>query len=335
MIVLTGANGFLGAHVLCKLVASGKKVRAIKREDSNLDFVKSVFDRFGNLSDFEKVEWVNADVLDYFSLEDAFEGAQTVIHTAAMVSFGKKNRKSMYQINVLGTAHVVNACLYRKVGTLIHFSSIAALGSSDFSMPVNETSPWKNSPDTSWYARSKQAAESEVWRGVEEGLNALVLNPGVILGYADWNKSSGRIFTRARKGIPGYTTGTNGFVDVQDVVNISMALLDSPIRNERFILVSESLPFKRILELICNEIRAKTPSRSIPEKAMYALANLNEIWSSFSGKEPALTKDLVKSLYKITHYDNSKIKNAISFEFKSVEKSIHETALYFLQEEKK
>lgn len=332
MIVVTGASGFLGAHILQMLIANGEHVRAIRRNSSDLDFVKRVFHNFGNAHDFEKIEWFDADILDYFSLENAFQNAHTVIHAAAMVSFANKDKAKMYQINVNGTENVVNACLFQNVKDLIFISSIAALGRSDLSEPITESTPWKNSPDNSWYALSKNAAEREVWRGAEEGLNVIVLNPGVIIGYADWNHSSGKIFKSINKGIPFYTSGANGFVDVRDVVNILIKLKDSEIRNEKFILVSETLSFKNMMEIVAQELHVKAPKSSISPNVLKPIIKITNWFSNLTGKDPVLSPDLARTAFKWSEYKNDKIKNTLQFEFKPVAKSLKETAQWFKKE---
>ncbi|HEY8367519.1 MAG TPA: NAD-dependent epimerase/dehydratase family protein [Bacteroidia bacterium] len=329
MIVLTGASGFLGAHILQNLLASGYKVRAIIRANSDLSFAKRVVEKYGNAADWNKIDWFEADILDYFSLERAFEGATTVIHAAAMVSFWEKDRAQMYKVNVDGTANVVNACLYCKVKELVYISSIAALGRSDLDEPISEKTPWKNSPDNSWYALSKNAGEREVWRGTEEGLPAIILNPGVIIGYAEWNKSSGKIFSQIKKGIPYYTSGANGFVDVKDVCKALIALLQSEVRNERFVLVSETVPFKKMIEVIASELKVKAPQKEISPLLLKIAVKLSGIWAKISGKEPILSSELAKTSQKQSQYLNTKIQETIHFKFTPVEDSLRRTAQEF------
>lgn len=332
MIVLTGASGFLGAHILQNLLASGYTVRAIKRSNTDLRFAKRVVDKYGVASDWGKIEWFDADILDYFSLESAFEGATTVIHAAAMVSFWEKDRAEMYRVNVDGTANVVNACLYRNVKELVYISSIAALGRSDLDEPISEKTPWKNSPDNSWYALSKNAAEREVWRGTEEGLPAIILNPGVIIGYAEWNKSSGKIFSQIYKGIPYYTSGANGFVDVKDVCKALILLLQSTIRNERFVLVSETISFKKMIDVIASEMKVKAPNKKISPFLLKIAVKASGVWSKISGKEPILSPELAKTSQKQSVYLNNKIQEVIPFTFTPIEYSLRSTAKDFMEE---
>jgi len=335
MIVITGASGFLGAHVLQMAVEKYGHVKALARSSSDLSFVKRVFARYAaDASDIDKVEWVQGDILDYFSLEQAFEGAETVVHCAATVSFWKKKRAEMYRVNTDGTANVVNACLYRGVKNLLYVSSIAALGRADLTEPVSERTPWKNSPENSWYAVSKNAAEREVWRGCEEGLNVIVVNPGVILGYADWERSSGRIFKTLARGMSFYTGGSNGFVDVRDVASALFALYEAGIRNEKFVLVSETLTFRDFLGQMATALKAKIPGRHIGTGWLRLLARLNETFSALTGKEPAITSEIARTFTQNSVYDNRKIQEAIGFTFTPLSETIQRTAQLYLEEKR-
>lgn len=333
MIVITGATGFLGAHVLQMAVAKYGRVKAVIRSSSDLSFVTRVFERYAaDASDIDKVEWVQGDILDYFSLEQAFEGAGTVLHCAATVSFWKKKRAEMYRVNADGTANVVNACLHCGVKNLLYVSSIAALGRADLSEPISEKTPWKNSPENSWYAVSKNAAEREVWRGCEEGLSVLVINPGVILGYADWERSSGRIFKTLAKGTSFYTGGSNGFVDVRDVASALFALYEAGVRNEKFVLVSETLPFKDFFTQMATALHAKVPAKRIGTGWLRLLARLSEGLSALTGKEPALTAEIARTSTQNSIYDNRKIQEAIGFAFTPLSETIRRTAQLYLEE---
>jgi len=335
MIVVTGATGFLGAHILQLAVEKYGKVRAIARPGSDFSFVKRVFMRYaGDVSLLDKVEWVQGDILDYFSLEQAFEGAGTVIHCAATVSFWKKRRAEMYRVNADGTANVVNAALHCGVKDLLFVSSIAALGRADLSEPVSEKTPWKNSPENSWYAVSKNAAEREVWRGSEEGLNVLVVNPGVILGYADWERSSGRIFKTVAGGLPFYTGGSNGFVDVRDVAAALFALYDAGIRAEKFVLVAETRSFKDLLNDIASALQVKAPARSISAGWLRIMARFSEWFAYISGREPAITPEVARTSSQKSSYDNRKIQEKIGFRFTPLSDTIQHTAALYLEEKK-
>jgi len=227
-VLLTGGTGFLGAYILKNLIEKGFTVRATRRSAALPFFIPSGI--------LEKVEWVDADVLDVVSLEDALEGVWAVIHAAAIVSFDRKDRDKMYQVNVEGTANVVNCAVESGVKRLIHVSSVAALGRTSRKEMVTEEKKWEDNSSNTHYAISKHHAEMHVYRGFAEGLEGVVINPSTILGYGNWHQSSCAIFKNAYKGFNWYTKGVNGFVGVEDVAEATVQLVESYIRQERYIM---------------------------------------------------------------------------------------------------
>ncbi|MEO7394836.1 MAG: SDR family NAD(P)-dependent oxidoreductase, partial [Chitinophagaceae bacterium] len=200
-ILVTGGTGFLGSYIIKLLVEKGYAVRAIRRSNKLPSWIPDgIFDNTTTGS----VEWVEADILDVVALKDAMEGVDTIIHSAAVVSFIKKDRKNMYQVNVDGTANIVNIALEKNIKRLVYISSVASLGRTAAGGHVNEEKKWEESKLNTHYAKSKYKAEVEVWRGVSEGLNAIILNPSTILGYGDWHSSSCAIFKNIHDGFKWY-----------------------------------------------------------------------------------------------------------------------------------
>ena len=208
---------------------------------------------------FEKIEWVNADLLNIPELELAFQGVTKVYHCAAWVSFNPKHKENMMQTNIEGTTNIVNLCLAHRIHKLCHISSVASLGCPKDGSSTNENTYWLNSPENSYYSLSKYYSEMEVWRGIEEGLNAVIVCPAIILGPGKREKGSSMIFKQVWKGLFFYTSGTNGFVDVRDVVNVMIQLMKGKIKSERFILCSESIPFKKTFDHIAKALERKNP----------------------------------------------------------------------------
>jgi dihydroflavonol-4-reductase len=165
LIVVSGATGFLGAHVVCRLLQKGQQVRALKRENSSLAEFNYIYSLLFNTQQaLSNLTWVNADVLDVPALEIALQGVTEVYHCAAMVSFSQKDKEQMMQINVQGTANMVNISLQCGVQKFAHISSIAALGREKSGIEVTEKTKWVNSKLNSNYAISKYKAEMGVWR---------------------------------------------------------------------------------------------------------------------------------------------------------------------------
>ena len=228
MDLVTGGTGIVGSHILEELTRNGNTVRAIKRTTSDINLVQRVFEYYNN-PNFNCIEWVLGDVTDVPSIDEAMIGIENVYHAAAIVSFNKKDRKKMYKINVEGTANIVNLSLANNIKKLGYISSIASLGRTAGQEWYSEKDTWKTSKQNSYYAVTKYTAENEVWRGSEEGLDTVMVNPGVIVGPGDMYKSSGALFGTIYKGLKYYTKGTNGFVDARDVSRSIIQLVKSDI----------------------------------------------------------------------------------------------------------
>jgi nucleoside-diphosphate-sugar epimerase len=331
---VTGGTGLVGARLLFDLTLAGEPVRAMKRADSDLNFVLSTF-KFNHPNGedlFNKIEWVNGDLLDVLQLEELVSGCTHVYHAAAMVSFQKKDRDQLMLVNAEGTANLVNACLGRSVKKFCFVSSIAAFGREPNRGIVTEESQWKRTPYNSNYAISKYAAEREVWRGTQEGLDVVILNPSVIIGPCPLDKSTGVLFRSVLNGLPFYTLGTNGFVDVRDVSRAMMLLMKSEIRNERFILNGENLVFRDFFNLIAKSLNKKPP-HIYAKKWMSAIAwRLMLVKSIFSSKTPAITKESVRTAHMFSNYSNEKLKQKLGFEFTPIKQSVQHVGDYLRKE---
>ena len=156
-------------------------------------------------------------------------------HCAAFISFDTNDYFALRKINIEGTANLVNLCLANNIEKLCYVSSIATIGNSIKNELITEDTHWNPEEDQSVYAITKYGAEMEVWRGTQEGLIVIVVNPGIIIGAGFWRSGSGSLITRIYKGISHYTTGVVGFVDVLDVVMPLIQFMESDIKNERYI----------------------------------------------------------------------------------------------------
>jgi len=333
-ILVTGGTGLVGSHLLFNLVSGGSKVRALKRESSNLELVKKVFSYYSDEADvpLSLIEWVDGDVTDIYSLYDAMENIEQVYHTAAMVSFNPSDRKIMTKINVEGTANVVNAGLNKKIKKLCHVSSIATLGRTDNEELINEETHWKNSKNNSLYSVSKYGAEREVWRGIIEGLPAVIVNPSVIIGPGNWNKGSSRLFKQVWDGLKYFTEGVNGYVDVRDVAKSMILLMESDITNSRFIVSSENIDYLKLFSLIADGLVKNKPSVKANSILSRLIWRMEKLRSSFTGKNPLITKETARTAFQKYYYSNEKIKKMLGFEFIPMGVSIKETCRLFLKD---
>ncbi len=313
MILVTGANGLVGAAIVRCLLKNKQVVRALKRSNSDVS----------SLADLEtQIEWVEGDVLDINSLEAAMVGVSQVVHTAAMVFFSPKLRHQMYKVNVEGTANVVNVCMAMGVKKLAFVSSIAAIGRPDVNqvdfqktIHINEEQKWEDSPLNSHYAKSKYQAELEVWRGAAEGLPAVIVNPSIILGEGDWTRSSTQLFKYVYDQNKFYTQGLVNYVDVLDVAAITVQLLLSDIENERFVLNAGTTTYKDLFEQIAQGFNQKAPSIGISPFMSEILWRIEAIRSFFTGKNPLITRETAKSARTRFVYDTDKIQKKINFSF--------------------
>ena len=315
MILVTGGTGFLGSYIIKLLVEKGYRVRAIRRS--------SKLPTWMDESVFKNVEWVEGDVLDVVALEEAMEGVEAVIHSAAVVSFLKKERKTMYQVNIDGTTNVVNVMLEKIINRLVYISSVAALGRTAGGGHVNEERKWEESKINTHYSITKHKAEMEVWRGISEGLNAVILNPSTILGFGDWTTGSCAIFKNIQKGISWFTPGINGFVDVEDVAKATMQILESEITEQRFIVNGHTWPFKKLQETIAENFGKKKPTRAANPFLLGIAWRIEKIKSLLTGHKPLLTKESAKVACSQTWFENEKLLNALpGFTYRPLEETI-------------
>lgn len=322
----------LGAHLILQLVKKGYTVKAIRRHSSSLEVVEKVFKVYHGGEYLPQIEWVQGDVTDYFSLEKASEGIDLIYHVAGFISFHAKDKQKLEHVNIQGTANVVNAALHNNVKKIIYVSSVSALGGVDSNELINETTPWKNSPLNTHYAVTKQAGEREIWRGGEEGLQVLVVNPGLILGYGDWNSGTGQVVKRIAEGQSFYTTGCNGWVDVRDTVRAMVTLDELDIHGEKFILIAENVPFKRGFTVLANHLGSKVPTVKAGKTLMKLAVWSEGIRSWFTGKEPLVTRETIMTASLFCEYDNAKIKKSIGFEFTPFEETVREVSALYLTE---
>ncbi len=333
MVLVTGSTGLVGSHLLLRLVQQGHHIRAIYRNSSDTSVVQKVFSYYVKNSEalYRKIEWAPADLNNIPALEAAFEGVKKVYHAAALISFDPNDFESLMKINVEGTANIVNLCIENRIEKLCYVSSIAAVGNGLDGIPITEENEF-NDQHADVYARSKYAAELEVWRGSQEGLSVVIVNPGVIIGPGFWKGGSGTLFTTVNKGYSYHPPSGTGFVTVADVVDIMMALMDSTIEKERFILVSENLSYKEMMSLFAKSLGVREPSKQLEIWQLQILRFLDMFSHIFSGKGRRITKNGIESLKQRTYYDNQKIRNLLGFNFEPIADAVAFSCRLFKEE---
>lgn len=327
MILVTGGTGLVGAHLLLQLIesksAGSEKVRAIYRKEVGIQKTKALFELYKKSSLLAQIEWIQADITDIPSLELAFLGITTVYHCAALISFDPKEEAQLRKINIEGTANIVNFSIAYGVQKLCYVSSIATLGDP---LPhenfITETTEWNPENYHSDYAISKYGAEMEVWRGQQEGLSVIIINPGVILGpvlpFKDWENGSGQLLTKVKRGLPFYTLGTSGFIAVIDVVQIAQKLTESDITNERFTLIASNITFKEVLDTMAESLNTSKPRWHATPFIMKIIWRLDWISATIFGQKRRISRASAMASYNSNLYSNQKIKNALTIKFTDI-----------------
>ena len=334
MIFVTGGTGLVGIHLLLDLTRQGKAVRALKRPTSDLSVVQRVFNYYQHPDLFEKIEWVDGDVLEMPGLMEAMEGCDWVYHSAAWVSYQPGDRQKMLQINIEGTANMVNAALELGVKKFCHVSSVAAMGKPVDGSVITEETPWKLSQAPTQYSISKHYSEREVWRAAEEGLNVVIVNPCLILGPGEWERSSGTVFKAVWEGLKFWTSGVNAFVDARDVSKAMIALMESDISSERYLLIGNNLPYRDFFNMVADELdrpRPKWKATPFMTKIAWRAERLKQF---LTGKVPVITRESVRSAFHKSEFSNEKVKRDLGFEFIPVEQSVKDTSRAFLMDMK-
>ncbi|MFD1094301.1 NAD-dependent epimerase/dehydratase family protein [Salegentibacter chungangensis] len=330
MILVTGGTGLVGSHLLYNLVKSGEKPRAIHRKNSDLQKVKQVFSYYTDKAEefFKAIEWTEADINDIPALTEAFEGISRVYHCAALVSFNVNDEKKLRKVNIKGTANVVNLCIANSIEKLCYVSSIASLGRPLNGEMVNEDSPWNPEENHSDYAISKYGAEIEVWRGSQEGLKVVIVNPGVIIGPGFWDSGSGLLFKKVDNGLNFHFPKVTGFVSVWDTVEAMRHLMKAGVKNKRYIVVSENIAFKEVLCKTAEALDKPKPKKAL-KKWMIYMGWLAQKTGSVFGFKQVITRDSAKTLFEETRFDNGKIQEKTGLRFTPIHKVIEKTAEYY------
>ena len=332
MILVTGGTGLVGSHLLLELRDSQEKIRAIYRDPEKRQETKRTFSyslpEAESQSLFERIEWKQADITDIPALETAFEGVTRVYHAAALVSLDPSREGQMRKYNIEGTANIVNCCIAHGVEKLCFVSSIATLD-SDLGKTISETSYWNKEKDHSAYAISKYGAETEVWRGGQEGLEVVIVHPGVIIGPGSWDRGTGLIFKKISNGLSWYVPKITGFVGAVDVARIMRLVMDAPIRNENFVLVAESLSLKNIFEKVAAPLGRKAPTHRVRPWMLLTAWALERMFGLVLNREQRLNRRSWKSLYGTEVYSSEKLSGVLAYRFTPIGEVIRFTAECF------
>ncbi len=333
MILVSGGTGLVGSHLLLDLALTNTKVRALYRTKSKLEEVKKIFSYYIGNSEtvFNKIEWVLADILDIPALELVFKDVDYVYHAAAFISFDPKDFDLLQKTNVEGTANIVNLCIAHGIKKLCYVSTIGTIGPSLPGKKATEENEWTGQ-NANVYALTKHAAEMEVWRGSQENLDIVIVNPGVIIGPGFWETGSGTLFKTAKNLKKHYPPGGSGFVSVTDVSKVMLGLMQSTITGERFILVSENLSFKDIMSKLASVMGKKPPTKKLLFWQLKVLRYLDFISHLCTGNKRRITSNTIYGLRHQEAYNCDKIKSSLQLEFQPLDKSIAFSTKKFISE---
>lgn len=326
----------VGSHLLLELLKAGNNVRAIYRKHSDLQAVKKVFSYYISSEEteflFKSIQWMEADLNDIVALSEAFEDITTVYHCAALISFDPADEKQLRKVNIEGTANIVNLCISSNIKKLCYISSIATMDLSPGGEEITENFTWFPETDHSEYAISKHGAEIEVWRASQEGVSVVILNPGIIIGPGFWDSGSGLLFKRIYSGFNYHFPKTSGFVGVQDVARAATLGMESNIENEQYIVVSENLKFREVLEMVAESLNKPAPKIALKPWMIKIGWLYQYMASAIFGSKRQLTRKDSKTLFAHTFYSNEKIKSDLSLKFTPVKKVIEITGEIFRKE---
>lgn len=318
MILVTGGTGFLGAELLKQLTDRGLAVRALRREKSKIPAL---------IQHNTLIEWFNADINEPATLEEAFENVTQVYHCAAFVSLSSKHKKQLFHVNIDGTSNLVNLCMEHNC-RLLHVSSVAALGIAKKDNQITEKNFWEYDSKAHAYGLSKYEGEMEVWRGINEGLNAVIVNPSIIIGKNAGFEGSGAIFKLVKDGFSFYTNGASGFVAVEDVAKSMILLMDAEVSGERYIISAGNLHYKDLFTEIANGFGVKAPTKEAKPWMLGLAWRALKLASLFSKQAPSITKDTARSSITLSYYNNNKVIEQTGITFKPVRDCITEITQY-------
>ena len=324
-IFVTGATGLLGTYLIQHLLKENQEVVALYR--------KTVPNNF-TTQENRRITWVQGDIFDPLLLEEIMRECDRVYHCAGLVSFNPSKVRLLMKVNVEGTANIVNAALSAGVKKLVHVSSVAALGRKRNNSMVTEKVKWDDNANPSVYGKSKYLGELEVWRGIAEGLDAVIVNPVIILGKGDWHHGSSATFRNAFNEFPWYTEGVSGFVDAEDVAKLMVMLMNSDINAERFIVTAENKSYREVFTEMALAFGKKPPTRKVSPFLAAIVWRLERLKSFFTGEDPLLTKETADTAQQKVYFDNSKILQVFpDFRFRPVEETIKACCKSYLLEQ--
>ncbi len=334
MIFVTGGTGMLGSYLMLELLKQGKSIKASKRKSSTLRTTEIIFKEYSKKEDslLSKINWIDLDLFDQNGVEKELSDVTEIYHCAAQINSSTKNKATQVYNNQRITENLINAALNKNIDKFCHVSSISALGNSIDGELISESTAWKEHKNNSTYSTSKYYSEMEVWRGIAEGLNALIVNPSIILGIGDWGKGSANLFDKVFHNIKYYTKGSSGFVGGEDVAKIMIQLMNcETCFGQNYIVSAENINFKQLFDKMATALKTKKPSKyATPTLTQFAW-KLDWLKSKVTGIDPLITKESARTAHKKLTYNNSKLLETIPYTYHKIDDIIKEIAEVYLK----
>ncbi len=334
MILVTGATGLVGSHLLFELCQKEEKIRAIYRDESRRERVKHIFSYYSENSEelFSKIEWIRVNLLDKEDLKTELKNVTQVYHCAAIVSFNPQKKEETIRLNVEMTKNIIEVALENSIFDFCHVSSVATLGKFSKDGVINETIKFDSSEASSAYSIGKYMAEELVLEAQKKGLKPLIVKPSVIIGPGWWDEGSGKFYSVINKSLPYYTTGTTGFVDVRDVAKAMVLLMEKNIRCDDFLISAQNISYRDFFSKIARSIDKKPPQIKITPFVSQLVWPIAELIAIIFGKEPVLNRYTARTSQKKNQFSSEKLTKTLDFKFRNVDSSIHEFGKLFLND---
>ena len=334
--IVIGANGLVGSHVIIHLLKQNKQVTAVSRDGkpSNLFFDLLKWYQISEELATWNISWKSADITDIFSLESIINEKAIVYHCAGLVSFHDSDSAKLKNVNAEGTANLVDVCVEKRIRKLAYVSSVSTLSLKENTNVLDENSFWKTDGNESNYARSKYLAEMEVWRGVEEGLNAVIVNPTIIIGPHDFTKGSVQLIDTVFKGLKFYPVGSTGFVDANDVALALIQLAESDKSEQRYVLNGVNMSYQKLFQLIADELNVAAPKIKVSSWMSKLAWRIEKLRSKLINKKPLITKETAHASVQERYFDNAKVCADLAFQFTLINQTIQNTCSFYINQNK-
>ncbi|MCG8584024.1 MAG: NAD-dependent epimerase/dehydratase family protein [Pirellulales bacterium] len=309
-VLITGATGLVGNNVARQLVDGGRQVRVLVRQG----FDQRAFDGLN-------VEVAHGDITDAASVEQACDGVSAVVHSAGYVQIGRTNLDLHRAINVDGTRHVADAALARGI-RMIHVSSCDTIHVAAPDKPADESSPHRDGINVP-YVISKREAEIEIRERVDNGLDAVIVNPGFMLGPWDWKPSSGVMLLEVARGRGTFAPrGSFSVCDVRDVASAIVAALNPQVTGRQYLLTGETMRYIDAWRMFAEVTGGRKPLCRAGPLMLKIGGWGGDVWGRLSGKEPSMNSGALALAAQPKNYSSALAQRELGYQVRPFRESV-------------